>query len=216
MLYGNSVSSDGTATNPFQWNGGSGYYSDSESGLQKVGARYYEAATGRWISQDSLLVAGSPADSQAVNRYLYCRSEPVSDSDPSGHGIWIRMTKTWASVSWKSEDLGPVDNGNFSLSEIIKSTLTLQHHITSVLVRADDGSLLTPVAPVVRVFTVSWTKTVLVPRPLLFRLRSAASSGALMGGCASHPVGTCFPSSLVKTEQQGTILMTDWDFQFIQ
>jgi RHS repeat-associated protein len=66
--YGNSVSSSGTAANPFQWNGGIGYYSDSESGLQKVGARYYEPATGRWISQDSLLIVGSAADSQALNR----------------------------------------------------------------------------------------------------------------------------------------------------
>jgi RHS repeat-associated protein len=83
--YGNSVSSSGTAANPFQWNGGSGYYSDSESGLQKVGARYYEPATGRWISQDSLLVAGSPADSQAVNRYLYCGANPVGGADSTGH-----------------------------------------------------------------------------------------------------------------------------------
>jgi RHS repeat-associated protein len=81
----NSVSSSGTAANPFQWNGGSGYYSDSESGLQKVGARYYEPATGRWISQDSLLVAGSPADSQAVNRYLYCGADPVNGADPLGN-----------------------------------------------------------------------------------------------------------------------------------
>jgi RHS repeat-associated protein len=83
--YGNSVASSGSAANPFQWNGGSAYYSDSESGLQKVGARFYEPATGRWISQDSELIAGSPADSQAVNRYLYCGANPISNSDPNGH-----------------------------------------------------------------------------------------------------------------------------------
>jgi RHS repeat-associated protein len=84
--YGNSVSSSGSAANPFQWNSGSAYYSDSESGLQKVGARYYEPATGRWISQDSELIAGSVADSQAVNRYLYCGANPVATSDTNGHG----------------------------------------------------------------------------------------------------------------------------------
>jgi RHS repeat-associated protein len=83
--FGNSVASSGSAANPFQWNGGSGYYSDSESGLQKVGARYYEPATGRWISQDSLLFAGSVADSQAVNRYLYCGANPVAHYDSGGH-----------------------------------------------------------------------------------------------------------------------------------
>ena len=40
--FGNSVSSSGSGANPFKWNGGSGYYSDAESGLQKVGARYYD------------------------------------------------------------------------------------------------------------------------------------------------------------------------------
>jgi RHS repeat-associated protein len=86
--YGNSVASSGTAANPFQWNGGSGYYSDSESGLQKVGARYYEPSTGRWVSQDTELIAGSPADSQAVNRYLYCGVAPIGRGDTSGHNFW--------------------------------------------------------------------------------------------------------------------------------
>jgi len=33
----NYTSRSGSSTNPFIWNGGSGYYSDGESGLQKVG-----------------------------------------------------------------------------------------------------------------------------------------------------------------------------------
>jgi RHS repeat-associated protein len=84
--YGNSVASSGSAANPFQWNGGTAYYSDAESGLQKVGARYYEPATGRWISQDTELIAGSPADSQAVNRYLYCGANSIGRVDPGGRG----------------------------------------------------------------------------------------------------------------------------------
>ena len=83
--YGNNISSSGTAANPFKWNGGSGYYSDSESGLQKVGARYYDPSVGSWISQDTMLIAGSVADSQAVNRYLYCGANPIGRVDPRGH-----------------------------------------------------------------------------------------------------------------------------------
>ncbi|HET6382754.1 MAG TPA: RHS repeat-associated core domain-containing protein [Armatimonadota bacterium] len=83
--FGNSVGGSGSSTNPFIWNGGSGYYSDAESGLQKVGARYYDPAVGRWISQDTEIVAGSQADSQAVNRYAYCGGNPVAAADPSGH-----------------------------------------------------------------------------------------------------------------------------------
>jgi RHS repeat-associated protein len=91
--YGNSIASSGSSTNPMKWNGGSGYYSDAESGLQKVGARYYDPTIGRFISQDSLLVAGSPADSQALNRYNYCQGDPVNATDPSGHRIPAVLTK---------------------------------------------------------------------------------------------------------------------------
>ena len=83
--FGNSVGGSGSSVNPFIWNGGSGYYSDGESGLQKVGARYYDPAVGRWISQDTMLVAGSPDDSQAVNRYAYCEANPIGRRDPGGH-----------------------------------------------------------------------------------------------------------------------------------
>ena len=85
---GNNISSSGSAANPFRWNGGSGYYSDAESGLQKVGARYYDPSVGNWISQDTMLIAGSPADSQAVNRYLYCGANPVGRVDPKGRN-WL-------------------------------------------------------------------------------------------------------------------------------
>jgi len=32
-------------------------------------------------------VAGSPADSQSVNRYLYCAASPIGGLDPSGHEL---------------------------------------------------------------------------------------------------------------------------------
>ncbi|HET6383607.1 MAG TPA: RHS repeat-associated core domain-containing protein, partial [Armatimonadota bacterium] len=76
----------------------SGYYSDSESGLQKVGARYYDPAVGRWISQDTELVAGSPADSQALNRYAYCEGNPVNVTDPGGRSGYPTGA-TWAGGS---------------------------------------------------------------------------------------------------------------------
>ena len=82
--FGNSVGGSGSSTNPFIWNGGSGYYSDSESGLQKAGARYYDPAVGRWISHDTELVAGGAANSQAINRYAYCEGNPIGRWDPSG------------------------------------------------------------------------------------------------------------------------------------
>ena len=37
-----------------------------KSGLQKVGARYYDPTVGHFISQDTKIIAGSPADYQAL------------------------------------------------------------------------------------------------------------------------------------------------------
>ena len=93
--FGNSVGGSGSSTNPFIWNGGSGYYSDAESGLQKVGARYYDPAVGRWISQDHKMIAGRAGDSQALNRFNYCEGNSIGRWDPSGDmpegGFWTKL-----------------------------------------------------------------------------------------------------------------------------
>ena len=70
--FGNGVASSGSAANRFKWNGESGYYSDAESGL-KVGGRDYDPGVSSWISQDGFVIVGSPADSQSLDRYTYCR-----------------------------------------------------------------------------------------------------------------------------------------------
>jgi len=75
---GNLPSASGTgafsiADNPFKY---SGYYSDSESGMYYLLARYYSPELMRFISRDTYDVS---------NRYAYCDGNPVSKTDPSGH-----------------------------------------------------------------------------------------------------------------------------------
>ena len=55
----------------------SGLY-DSDTGLVHFGARWYDPATGRWISKDPILLAGG------LNLYAFCGNDPVNGSDPSG------------------------------------------------------------------------------------------------------------------------------------
>ena len=51
------------------------------------GARYYEPATGRFLTADTIVQA--PYDPQSLNRYTYCRNNPVKYTDPDGHFFWI-------------------------------------------------------------------------------------------------------------------------------
>ena len=56
---------------------------DSELGLYNYGAREYDPLLTRFMSADSIVP--DPADPQTLNRYSYCRNNPVLYMDPSGH-----------------------------------------------------------------------------------------------------------------------------------
>jgi RHS repeat-associated protein len=51
--------------------------------LVHLGARNYDTILGRFISADSLALAGT--SSQAANRYAYAANDPVNTVDPTGH-----------------------------------------------------------------------------------------------------------------------------------
>jgi RHS repeat-associated protein len=53
-----------------------GYRTDGDAGLMHVGARYYDAQVGRFITRDTVL---------SEHPYLYCEHGPVNAVDPSGH-----------------------------------------------------------------------------------------------------------------------------------
>ena len=73
--FGKLTASSGSLTNPFQY---TGRESDSETGLYYYRARYYDAATGRFLSEDSMrFVAG-------IDFYPYTLNSPVNLRDPSG------------------------------------------------------------------------------------------------------------------------------------
>ncbi|HWP32102.1 MAG TPA: RHS repeat-associated core domain-containing protein [Fimbriimonadales bacterium] len=85
--FGVLKSSSGTSVNPFRYVGQWGYYDDgargSQSGLLRVGMRYYSPNHGRFWSLDSLF---------GQNRYLYAGSNPVNAIDPTGEApilLWI-------------------------------------------------------------------------------------------------------------------------------
>ena len=63
-----------------------------EAELYYMRARWYEAGTGRFLSEDPVGLAGG------VNPYVYAGSEPVNGSDPSGtcasnEVLWVRFVR---------------------------------------------------------------------------------------------------------------------------
>ena len=62
------------------------YYLDQEIALYLLGSgnngRYYDAATGRFLSEDPTKEAGGDA-----NLYRYTGNDPVNNLDPSGHSL---------------------------------------------------------------------------------------------------------------------------------
>ncbi len=100
----------------FQWRGvwgevqsslgaGRGYcanlgHSEDETGLVYMRARYYEPATGRFISEDPI--------GDGNNWYLYADANPVSNIDPDGRAVYIDFNGYWIRLDhpYKQEGTG--------------------------------------------------------------------------------------------------------------
>jgi RHS repeat-associated protein len=74
--FGQAVASTGSSTDPYEFAATSGYRNDGDAGLTLVGARYYDAQTGSFISRDTDL---------DEDPYVYCDGDPVNAVDPDGH-----------------------------------------------------------------------------------------------------------------------------------
>ncbi|GIV03348.1 MAG: hypothetical protein KatS3mg015_2178 [Fimbriimonadales bacterium] len=77
--FGNPVSSTGSWSGPFQYGGRFGYQSDSDTSLSLLGHRYYDSATGRFLTRDPI--------GDGRNWYGYCGNNPVRFGDPTG--LWV-------------------------------------------------------------------------------------------------------------------------------
>lgn len=72
--YGNDAGTTGTVANPYRYASG---HLDTQTGLYKFGARYYDPTVGRWTQQDP--------SGQDANPYAYVGGNPVNFTDPSGY-----------------------------------------------------------------------------------------------------------------------------------
>ena len=77
--YGKTRSNSGTLNVKQKF---TGQELDDETGLYNYGARYYDPEIGRFVSADSIVQ--DYTDPQTLNRYSYCRNNPIILTDPSG------------------------------------------------------------------------------------------------------------------------------------
>lgn len=79
--FGMVVSTSGTplGSRPFGFAADHGYQSDSDTGLQQLGYRFYDASIGRFLSRDPIR--------EGYNWYIYCDNNPVNNVDPQGLGV---------------------------------------------------------------------------------------------------------------------------------
>ncbi|MDG7015905.1 MAG: RHS repeat-associated core domain-containing protein [Nitrososphaerota archaeon] len=74
---------------------------DAITGLYYFGARFYDDAVGRFITEDSS--TGSQGDPLSLNRYIYARDNPMAITDQTGHDWWSSLTSavsnTFAAVA---------------------------------------------------------------------------------------------------------------------
>ena len=77
-------------------NGAAGYQTDSATGLQLLGHRYYDPSIGRFLSSD-------PAQA-GTNWYAYCDNNPLVGCDPTG---LIRQI-IWDGMKWTAH-IGDAD-----------------------------------------------------------------------------------------------------------
>jgi RHS repeat-associated protein len=87
--YGTVTSQTGPASTPIQYNG---QYTDAETGYQYLQARYYDPATGQFLSID-------PAVSRTWQAYAYTSGNPLSASDPTGLSWWNPFS--WNKHTWQ-------------------------------------------------------------------------------------------------------------------
>ena len=84
--FGNSFTKTGTTPNNYLYRG---EQFDSDLGLYYLRARYYNPATGRFLSRDPL--DGNAKEPASLHKYLYANGDPVNGIDPMGREDFLEF-----------------------------------------------------------------------------------------------------------------------------
>ncbi len=70
---------------------------DDSTSLYWYGSRYYDPEIARFTQADTIVPV--PGDPQSLNRYSYCRNNPLIYTDPTGHSFLSFMGSVWNTFS---------------------------------------------------------------------------------------------------------------------
>jgi len=102
---------------------------DDTTGLYNYDARLYDPSTGLFISSDSIVPDWY--DPQSLNRYAYCRNNPLIYTDPSGHNpLLLLAAAVWSVVEFA-----------LSASDVASTVATLADEDASFREKATSVSL---------------------------------------------------------------------------
>ena len=82
----------GSVSDPYGYGGQWGYYTDSETGLQLLGHRYYDASAGRFLTRDPIGSYGG------TNLYAYAGNSVPNAWDPTGYKAWGVTVGRWPAL----------------------------------------------------------------------------------------------------------------------
>jgi RHS repeat-associated protein len=112
-----------------------GQYRDTESNLDYFGARYYENATGRFMTADwdgkpNTVPYAEFGDPQSLNLYSYVRNSPIVRVDAGGHMV-VGFTNDGvfgARSAGVDDGSGGLDNGGSNGYALNWTTVTVTHN----------------------------------------------------------------------------------------
>ncbi|BDU51685.1 RHS repeat domain-containing protein [Haliovirga abyssi] len=120
--YGKELKIEEDITNPFRY---SGEYTDEESGLQYLRARYYSPEIRRFISRDTY--NGDIKEPLSLNLYGYSKGNPISYVDPTGnsaeYGFLGTKAGEYASEYWANKYID-TDNSLYLMPLFLSSMWT--------------------------------------------------------------------------------------------
>lgn len=116
--------------NPPNEPGYTGHVNDPETNLVYMQARYYDAATGRFLSSDPI---AAPESISKFNRYVYANNNPVVAIDPNGMDPQDVSNENWKKID---ERCGVcLDSQNSGSTAKTLSTV----HVTASTTSSSDG-----------------------------------------------------------------------------
>ena len=143
--YGESVAHSGSTDNPFTWQGQLGVMQEGSTSLFYMRARYFDSATARFLSPDSV-VSANPVQ---MNPYEYALLNPLSYADPAGAKPvqYVRLKVNFVEIDRApaTEDLIRAYTGSFSGGASLSASGGYQNNFSrsfkvSELVRSVDSS----------------------------------------------------------------------------